>query len=326
MRRFTAFIIIIVFFIIPLVADEKEIVERASQHVENKDYAKALQVLDEGIKELGLTKNLLRLKYILLVRMGKLDDALAILDKGLKTIGESPDLLMQKLFLLMKQGKYREALKTALRKEEIIKQKNPYDCMDIVEVYVRLNNIDKAFEWLDKAVDRGFTMIKSLEKDLFKPLTRDARFEKIRAKIKDNLGLDKTARDFIVKLYPEGTFQLSKQVGKVVLIDFWATWCGPCRKEMPNLKQYYKDFKARGFEIIGISLDRQEESLKKYLETEKLPWKISYSGLFWDDKTAKLYGINAIPSYWIVDRKGILRYSGLRGPELKKAIAELIAE
>jgi thiol-disulfide isomerase/thioredoxin len=226
----------------------------------------------------------------------------------------------------MKQEKYKEALKTALRKDEIIKEKSPFDCMDVVEIYIKLNNKDKALEWLDKAIDRGFNTLRSLDSPTLDSLRSDPRFEKIRQKMKNIIGLEKTAKDFTVKLYQGKDFQLSKQKGKVVLIDFWATWCGPCRKEIPNLKQYYQAFKGKGFEIIGISLDKQEKQLKEYLETEKLPWKISYSGKFWNDDTARLYNVHSIPSYWLIDKKGILRYFGLRGEQLKKAVEELLAE
>jgi len=262
----------------------------------------------------------------MLVRLEKLAEATEVINKAIQTFGEHPELLMQKLFLQMKQEKYKEALTTALRKDELVKDKSPFDCMDIVEVYIKLNNKDQALEWLEKAIDRGFTTLRSLDSPTLNLLKSDPRFEKIRKKMKDNIGFGKMAKDFTVKLNTGGDFQLSKQKGKVVLIDFWATWCGPCRKEIPNLKQYYQAFKGKGFEIIGISLDKQEAQLKEYLEKEKLPWKISFSGKFWNDETARLYKVHAIPSYWLVDKKGVLRHFGLRGEQLKKAVEELLAE
>lgn len=326
MKKLLFVIGVIGFLTIPLLTDENAVIEKAAEFFRADEFAKALEVVEEGIKTDGATNNLMRVKYLILVRMEKLDEALSFLDKWIKSSGETPQLLMQKLFLQKKQGKYKEALQTALRKEEIVKKKNPYDCMDVVEIYTRLNNLDKAFEWLDKAVDRGFNSITALQTASLKPLTEDPRFEKIRVKIKDKLGLEKPAKDFTVKLYDGGDFQLSKQKGKVILIDFWATWCGPCIREIPNLKQYYRAYKDKGFEIIGISLDKPGDTLKQYMEKEKLPWKIAYSGKFWNDETARQYGINAIPSYWLVDKKGILRYHNLRGEQLKKAIEELTAE
>jgi len=319
-------LLIIVYAIFPLVADETEAIEKATQYFKDNEHAKALDTVDEAIKEFGLTQNLMRIKAIMLVRLEKFAEATEVVNQGIKTFGEHPELLMQKLYLQMRQERYEEALKTALRKDEIAKEKSPFDCMDVVEVYIKLNNKDKALEWLEKAVDRGFNTLRSLDSPTLDLLRGDPRFEKIRKKMKDKIGLGKRAKDFTVKLYQGGDFQLSKQQGKVIMIDFWATWCSPCIKEMPNLKQYYQAFKGRGFEIIGISLDRQEAQLKEYLEKEKLPWKISFSGKFWEDETARLYNVHAIPSYWLIDKKGVLRYFGLRGEQLKKAIEELLAE
>jgi peroxiredoxin len=326
MKKFFVILLVIAFLTIPLLSDENEVIEKASQYFRAKEFDKALQVIDDALKVEGASENLKRLKLVLLIRMEKFDEGLSYINKWIQTAGESPEFLMQKLYLQIRIGKFNDALKTALRKEEIVKEKNPFDCMDIVECYSRLKNYDKAFEWLNKAIDRGFTSLKALETSTLKPLTEDPRFAKIQVRVKNKIGLGKKAKDFTLKLYPIGDFQLSKQEGKVILVDFWATWCGPCIREIPNLKKYYQDFKNKGFEIIGISLDRDPAKFKEYIAKEKLPWKIAFSGKFWDDPTARQYGIRAIPSYWLIDKKGVLRHFNLRGGQLKKAIEELLAE
>ena len=137
-------------------------------------------------------------------------------------------------------------------------------------------------------------------------------------------GIGKPAKDFTVKMLSGDSFTLSSQKGRVVLIDFWATWCGPCIKETPRKKKIYDAYRDKGFEIIGVSLDRRKRDVVKYIQDKELGWKVSYSGAFWSDPTARLYGVNKIPSTWLVDKEGILREIDLSGEALEKAIINLI--
>lgn len=114
--------------------------------------------------------------------------------------------------------------------------------------------------------------------------------------------------------------------GKVVLVDFWATWCGPCVGELPNVLEAYAKFHEKGFEILGISLDNDKGKLEKFIEDRKMPWEQVFDGNGWQNEVAVKFGVNSIPATFLLDRHGVLRYKDLRGDELIKRVEELLAE
>ena len=118
---------------------------------------------------------------------------------------------------------------------------------------------------------------------------------------------------------------VSKMKGKVVLIDFWATWCGPCVEELPEVKAAYDKHHAKDFDIVGVSLDREKEALTEFVSGHQMAWPQYFDGLTWDNKFAKQFGIDSIPAMWLVDKKGNLRDINARA-DLNGKVEKLLAE
>ena len=99
---------------------------------------------------------------------------------------------------------------------------------------------------------------------------------------------------------------VSQMKGKVILIDFWATWCGPCIREIPSVKKTYEEMNAKGFEIIGISLDSDKSKLEDFISKNDMPWPQFFDGKGWKTSLAQEHGISSIPAMWLVDKDGNL--------------------
>lgn len=102
-------------------------------------------------------------------------------------------------------------------------------------------------------------------------------------------------------------FNLADSKGKVVIIDFWATTCGPCVRELPELKSLREKYSGQGLEIVGVSLDTDKDALNRFVEREKLYWPQYYDPAGEDSAVATQFGVRAIPVLWLVDRRGVLR-------------------
>ena len=123
---------------------------------------------------------------------------------------------------------------------------------------------------------------------------------------------------------PDGKqLSLSSLRGKVVLIDFWASWCKPCRMENPNVKRVYDQYKGKGFEILGVSLDREKGAWTQAIAQDGLPWKHVSDLAFWNNAAAQQYGVSSIPYTVLVDKDGKVLGKNLRGPALEEKLAEV---
>ncbi|MBL9177555.1 MAG: TlpA family protein disulfide reductase [Verrucomicrobiaceae bacterium] len=118
---------------------------------------------------------------------------------------------------------------------------------------------------------------------------------------------------------------VSKLQGKVVLIDFWATWCGPCVAELPNVLKAYKELHPKGFEIVGISLDSDKAELEAFVKEKGMEWPQYFDGKGWKNEISSKYGINSIPAMWLLNKKGMVVSTNARGG-LEENVAKLLAE
>ena len=253
----------------------------------------------------------------------KLEDEYQAFDQSLLTFTEQEDA--NYAAYVAADSSNTELIKEIENKfAEIDQAKN-----DHVRAYVKANNSSPvsayvAYRYL--SFEGGYENLEKIIGDL-DPTLSTSPYVKImsdRSEILKKVAVGQAAPDFALETPDGGSISLSDYKGKYLLIDFWASWCGPCRAENPHVVAIYEDMKDKDFDILGVSFDSNKDKWLGAIEEDKLAWSHVSDLKGWASAAGKLYGVNSIPHTVLLDKEGMIIAKDLSSEELRMRLEELL--
>jgi peroxiredoxin len=244
---------------------------------------------------------------------GQIQDLAALMNNKMRQA--SPEQLNDTAFTAQLDREYRQLLNERTQKQLQYVQDHPASYFSVVAIS---EAVSSKFD-----VEEIEPLFLSINEKLRETYTGKAFAQRIEAaKI---IGIGKKAPDF-TQNDPDGNpVRLSDFLGKYVLLDFWASWCGPCRQENPNLVKAYAAYNDKGFEILGVSLDNKDgkEAWLNAIEKDSLTWTQVSDLNAWNNEVARFYGVRSVPQNYLIDPQGIIIAQDLKGELLGEKLEEI---